>query len=159
MQCNMHTKSLLCISIEVCNLPYYDGLEYVKLFMDKFERDVSEEHCFQALYIALRATPTRWWGTHKNNFTNWKEYQRMMKLRLGYANTHITEKYIGKDDSCENLARWTKAWGEEPQLEWVHIFFHTFDTIPMNWYLETELQHGITKWDVLKEIFLLIFSF
>ena len=29
----------------------------------------------------------------------------------------------------------------------------------MNWYLETELQYGTTEWDVLKEIFLLAFSF
>jgi len=52
-----------------------------------------------------------------------------------------------------------KSWGEEPQPEWVHIFCHTLDMILMNWYLETELQHGTTEWDVLKEIFMLTFSF
>lgn len=39
------------------------------------------------------------------------------------------------------------------------MFYHTVDTIPMNWYLETELQHGTAKWDVLKERFMLTFSF
>lgn len=29
----------------------------------------------------------------------------------------------------------------------------------MNWYLETELRHGIVEWDVLKEGFLLTFKF
>ena len=29
----------------------------------------------------------------------------------------------------------------------------------MNWYLKTELCHGIVEWDVLKEGFLLTFSF
>ena len=47
----------------------------------------------------------------------------------------------------------------EPPLEWVHIFCHTLDTIPMNWYLETELHHGTTEWDVLRKSFLLTFKF
>jgi len=29
----------------------------------------------------------------------------------------------------------------------------------MNWYIESKLRHGTTKWDVLKEGFLLGFSF
>lgn len=29
----------------------------------------------------------------------------------------------------------------------------------MNWYLETELRHGMGKWDVLKEGFLLTLNF
>ncbi len=29
----------------------------------------------------------------------------------------------------------------------------------MNWYLETKLHHSTTEWDVLKEGFLLTFSF
>lgn len=52
-----------------------------------------------------------------------------------------------------------KAWGEEPQPEWVHIFFHTLDTISTNWYLEKKLQHGTMKWVVMKDVFLLTFSF
>jgi len=64
----------------------------------------------------------RWWGTHKDNFVNWKEYRRMTKLMFGYANTFLVEKYTGKDDLRKHLARWTKPWGEEPQPEWVHIF-------------------------------------
>ncbi len=78
-----------------------------------------------------------------------------MKLRFGYDNTYMMGKYIGKDDPCEHLARWTKAWGEELQPKWFHIFCHTLDTIPMKWYLETELRHGMAKLDIMKGIFLL----
>lgn len=109
------------------------------MFIDKFERDALEEHRFQAFDIALRATPTRWWGMHKEKFSDWKEYQRMMKLRFKYSNTRIIEKYTRKGDPHEHLARWEKAWGEESQPEQVHIFFHTLDTIPMKWYLETKM--------------------
>lgn len=83
----------------------------------------------------------------------------MMKLRFGHANTRLIEKYNGRDNPCDHLAKWTKAWRTKPQPEWVHIFFHTLDTIPMNWYLEMKFYHGTVEWDVLKEGFLLTFSF
>ena len=53
----------------------------------------------------------------------------------------------------------TKAWGEEPQPKWVHIFFHTLDVVPHNWYLETELHRRNVDWAGLIEGFLLTFSF
>lgn len=40
---NKLTKSLHCISKKVHNLPYYDGIGDSNLFIDEFERDVSEE--------------------------------------------------------------------------------------------------------------------
>lgn len=36
-----------------------------------------------------------------------------MKLQFGRANTKMTEKYIGRDDLRDHLAKWTKAWGIE----------------------------------------------
>lgn len=71
----------------------------------------------------------------------------------------MTEKYNGRGDPCDHLEKWIKAWGTKSQPKWVHIFFHTLDTIPMNWYLETNLCHDTAEWDVLKEGFLLTFSF
>lgn len=82
-----------------------------------------------------------------------------MKLQFRHAKERLTEKYNGKDDPRDHLEKQTKAWGTDPQLEWVHIFCHTLDTIPLNWYLEIELHHGNVEWDVLKEGLLLTFSF
>lgn len=42
----MMIKSLLCVSLEIRNLPYYDGLIDVDKFLDAFEREVSEDHHF-----------------------------------------------------------------------------------------------------------------
>lgn len=83
--------------------------------------------------------PSRWWGTPKNNFANWKEYQWIVKLQFGHTNTCITEKYTGKENLRKHLAQWMNAWGEEQQEEWVYIFYHALDIIPMNLYLETKL--------------------
>lgn len=68
-------------------------------------------------------------------------------------------KYDGRSDPCRHLTKWTKAYGENPQLEWVHSLYHTLDVIPMNWYIETELLHGTREWDILREGFLLTFMF
>ena len=100
----MMTKSLGCVSTEVRNLLHYDGLIDVELFLDEFESELLEEHLFQALELALHAMPSRWWGTHKENFDGWKEYRRMMKLRFGYANTRMIGMYSGRDDPCDHIA-------------------------------------------------------
>ena len=55
----MMMKSLCCVSSKVRKLPYYDGLTNVDMFLDEFERKIHEDHQFQALELALRATPTR----------------------------------------------------------------------------------------------------
>jgi len=100
-----------------------------------------------------------WWGTHKDNIVDWKEYHRMMRLSFGSTTTWFSKKYTGKDDSQEHMAQRTMAWGEVPQPERVHIFIHSLDVIPTNWYLETKLGHEIVDWDEMKASFLLTFIF
>lgn len=104
LRCNRVTKSLHYISNVVCKLSYYDGLDDVNIFLDHFERDILEEHRLEALDLALRAMPTRWWGTRKDNIANWKEYRRLMRLRYGSATMWHSEKYTDKDDPREQLA-------------------------------------------------------
>jgi len=55
--------------------------------------------------------------------------------------------------------KFTNVYGLELQPEWVHIFCHTLDVIPMNWYLQIELYHGMNEWDILRQGFLMTFSF
>ena len=38
--CNMMTRSVHCVSSKVRNLPTYDGLNDVDVFLDAFEREV-----------------------------------------------------------------------------------------------------------------------
>jgi len=52
-----------------------------------------------------------------------------------------------------------QAYGEKRQPEWVHLFCHTLDVIPMNWYIEIELHHGTGEWDIRCEGFMMTFSF
>jgi len=109
----MMTKSLHYISSEVRNLSYYDGLSNVDKFLDAFDCEVPENHCFQALDLALHAMLAWWWGMHKDSFDGWRDYRRMMRLRFGQPNTRLTEKYDGRDDPRNHLAKWNKAYGIE----------------------------------------------
>jgi len=102
------------VSSEVRNILYYDGLTDVDKFLDSFEREVPEKHRFQALDLALHATPTRWWGTHKDSFEEWREYQRMVRLQFGHPKVWLTEKYNGRNDPHDHLAKWTKVYGTKP---------------------------------------------
>ena len=71
----------------------------------------------------------------------------------------MTDKYDEKDDPREHLTKWANTYGAEPQPKLVHLFCHTLDVIPMNWYLEIELRRGTGEWDILRKGFIMTFSF
>jgi len=70
----------------------------------------------------------------------------------------LIDKYDGQNDSHANMVKWMQAYGEKPQPKWVHLFYHTLDVIPMNWYVEIELHHGIGEWNILREGFMMTYS-
>jgi len=43
LNCNMITRSLHCVSIEVIDLPTYDGLSEIDTFLVKLEREVPKK--------------------------------------------------------------------------------------------------------------------
>lgn len=132
LHCNIVTKSLYCVRAQDRELPKYDGLTIIDEFMIKFEITVPEHQWFDAMRWALCATPVRWWGTHEGTFEDWHTYKHMVKIRFGKLELRITEKYDGHDDPRIHLTRWIKAYREEPQPEWVHLFYHTLDVIRRN---------------------------
>jgi len=67
---NMMKRSLRCISMEVRDFPTYDGLSEVDDFLNKFERELLKQQCFEALKWVLHAMPVRWWGACQEIFTD-----------------------------------------------------------------------------------------
>lgn len=130
LHCNMVTKSLYYVRIQDRKFPTYDGMTIIVEFLTKFEIVVLEHQWFDTLRWVLHATPARWWGTHEGTFKDWRGYRCMMKIRFGKLELCITEKYDGHDDPCMHLTRWIRGYREEPQLEWVHLFYHTQDVTP-----------------------------
>lgn len=68
LNCNMMTRLLHCVSIEIRDLPTFDSLSEVDNFFNKFEKGLPEKQRFQALDWVLCAMLARWWGTHKGSF-------------------------------------------------------------------------------------------
>ena len=80
LNCNMMVRLLRCVTTEVRDLTWYDGLTAVDEFLNKFEREVPKQQQFDALKWALRAMHAKWWGTHQQSFWDWCECRKMMHL-------------------------------------------------------------------------------
>jgi hypothetical protein len=71
-------------------------LNYLEEFLMNFEVEVVENQRFLALYISLKSTPARWWGTHKAKINNWFQFQRLLRIRFSVEQEKIyEEKYEG----------------------------------------------------------------
>lgn len=71
------------MTFEICNLPSYDGLGDVNIFLNNYEEKFPESQILLALDIALKDTPPRRWGTYKKNIGGQKECQRLMWIKFG----------------------------------------------------------------------------
>jgi hypothetical protein len=65
------TCVLRWVGTEVREPPTFYGLNDLEEFLMKYEVEVMENHRLPTLYIALKDTPARWWGTHKEKINNW----------------------------------------------------------------------------------------
>ena len=92
-----------------------------------------------ALDIALSSSLARWWGTHMKNIGTWQECRRLIWIRFHQVETKLEDKYDDQADPREHIRICITTWKEIPREEWVHGFIHILETIPQNWYLETEL--------------------
>ena len=92
--------------------------------------------------MALRATPARWWAGHKENIVTSETCHKLLILSFGEDVEAINCKYDGLTDPRVHIESCAKAWKHQNVDEWVHLFVHTLDTSPRNWYTETELRKG-----------------
>jgi hypothetical protein len=59
------------LGVEIREPPSFHGLNDLETFLTQYEDEVLENQRLLALDLALKATPTRWWGAHKETITNW----------------------------------------------------------------------------------------
>ena len=82
-----------------------------------------------------------------------------MAIRFSTNREHIQQRYTGESDPRSHIQTCEQNWSDIPEDEWVHQFIHTLDTVPRNWYTETELRKGTITLPLLIDIFLLTFAF
>jgi hypothetical protein len=79
-RCVIFTREVHWIGTEVSNLPKFDGLNHLESFLLEFEEIVPVLQWMLAMDEDLKATPTRWWGTHKNNIVKWVQCRTLMTV-------------------------------------------------------------------------------
>lgn len=109
--------------------------------------------------MALRNTTARWWTTHKKNIATWETYHRLLAVRFGDDAGGMDYRYEGQTDPRKHMEAFVQAWQHRNFDEWVHLYIHTLDTTPKNWYTETKLRRGTESWSLLTKGFQLTFGF
>ena len=74
------TKSLRWIGTEIEDIPSFDGLADVNKFLQQYEQEIPHEQRMEAIDLAVRATPARWWHAHKENITSWDDFKRLVEI-------------------------------------------------------------------------------
>jgi hypothetical protein len=69
-RCARLTREVHCIATKISNLPIFDGLNPLEPFLLDFEESVPTQQRLLTMDEALKSTPERWCGTHKDNITD-----------------------------------------------------------------------------------------
>jgi hypothetical protein len=77
-RCARLTREVRWIGTTISKFPTFYGLNHLETFLLEFEEVVPVQQILLALDEALKATPTRWWGTHKRNIANWVQCRTLM---------------------------------------------------------------------------------
>jgi hypothetical protein len=133
--CSRMTCTLRWIGIEVRETLSFHGLNDLEEFLTKFILEVLENQRLPVLDISLKATPTHWLGTHKENIHDSHQCKRLLCIRFGIEKENkYMEKYDGIRQPREHIDISIIQWRLVPPEEWSHHFIHTLESIPRNWY-------------------------
>jgi hypothetical protein len=81
-RCARIDRAVRWIGIEIREPPSFHGLNDLETFLTQYEDEVLENQRLLALDLALKATPARWWGAHKETITDWYQCKRLLRIRF-----------------------------------------------------------------------------
>jgi hypothetical protein len=89
---------------------------------------VLENQRLLALDIALKATPARWSGAHKETIQHWYQCKQLLCIIFGSEQgSNKIERYDGQGSPFEHLEKCKTQWRMKPLEEWPHHFIHTLE--------------------------------
>ena len=109
-KCGLIMQSMCHVTTEIVELPIYEGLPKLSVFLMEFEENILEPQQLLALEEALKDTPARWWVTHKNTINGWVQCQWLMIVLFGNTEVYHTGKYDGRNDPSIHLMECQKLW-------------------------------------------------
>jgi hypothetical protein len=158
-RCARLTKEVHWIGTTVSNLLTFDGLNPLETFLSNFEESVPIQQRLLTMDEALKATPTRWWGTHKHSITEWVQCHTLMTTWFSAQVEGCEVRYIGRSCPMDHVRSCEESWRNISQEQWVHKFINTLDMTPINWYLQVYLRLITTDWEGMTQNFVTTFLF
>ena len=79
-RCARITRVVQTVGAEASVIPTYEGLSNLASFLVEFEETFIESQRLPPLHCVLKATPARWWGTHKKSISEWPHCKRLMEI-------------------------------------------------------------------------------
>jgi hypothetical protein len=135
----------------------FHGLNDLENFLTQYEDEVLENQRLLVLDLTLKATPSRWWGEHKETIT---ECKRLLCIRFGVEQIgNKQHKYDRLGTPTKHLEECKTLWKMMPLEEWSHHFIHTLEGISTNWYMDQEMRKETKTWVPLQHNFTVTFSF
>ena len=64
---------------------------------------------------ALKSNPTRWWGTHKNNITDWVQCRTLMTALFSEQVEGCEVRYTGRSCLKDHVRSCKESWSNIPQ--------------------------------------------
>jgi hypothetical protein len=108
---------------------------------------------------ALKATPARWWGTHKHSITEWVQCHTLMAAWFSAQVEGCEVRYTGQSCPKDHVRSCKESWSNIPQEKWVHKFINMLDMMLINWYLQAELCLITIDWEGMTQNFVTTFLF
>jgi hypothetical protein len=81
-RCARIDRAIIWVGIEIREPPSFHGVNDLETFLAQYEDEVLENQRLLALDLALKATPARWWGAHKETITDWYQCKRLLRIRF-----------------------------------------------------------------------------
>jgi hypothetical protein len=82
-RCSRVTCGVRCSGTEVIQFSKFTEEDNLENFLIEFESEVLDSQILLVLDIALRVTPTQWWGAHNKEFQDWYQCKSLIRIRFG----------------------------------------------------------------------------
>jgi hypothetical protein len=105
-RCARIDRAVRWVGTKIREPPSFHGVNDLEEFLTKYEDEVLENQRLLSLDIALKATPARWWGAHKETIQDWYQCKRLLRIRFGTEQgRNKMQRYDGKGTPAEHLEK------------------------------------------------------
>jgi hypothetical protein len=105
-RCTRIDRTVRWVGTEIREPPSFHRENDLKVFLAQYKDEVLGNQRLLALDIALKATPARWWGAHKETIKAWYQCKWLLRIRFSAEQKRNKKhKYDGQGAPAEHLEK------------------------------------------------------